>query len=1015
MNETPGSRPVTASGERVLADIVADITDRLHAGQTVNIDEYIARHPEFADRLQTLLPSLELLHACGSMPSNDLAAEPNHGTLGDFRILREVGRGGMGVVYEAEQISLGRRVALKVLPFASTLDPKQLQRFKNEAQAAAGLHHTNIVPVFATGVERGVHYYAMQFIEGRTLAALIAALRPEPAGPAPTGSYLPGVSETPPAAARTTERTLPGPAHFRLAAQLGVQAAEALEHAHQLGIVHRDIKPPNLLVEYTPEAADPSPLTPHGAPRLWITDFGLAHCQSRAGLTMSGDLVSTLRYMSPEQAMAKRALVDHRTDLYSLGVTLYELLTLEPTFGGRDREELLRQIAFEEPHRPRQRYKYIPAELETVVLKAMEKNPAERYATAQELADDLGRFLEDRPIQARRPTLAHRLRKWARRHPSLTIGLAAALAAAVVLAVGVGFWHQRRLTETERGVTAALTQAETLVAEGDKQTDQPERWKATARLALAAQERAEALLAAGVGTEESAARVRQTRAAVDAAVIDSELQVELNRIWLEEATVDVKENRFDTSRAAPLYAKALSKYGIDPAAPEAAAERVRDSRLREALLLALSDWSLVTGDEGERQRVARVFDLAVPPHSLWARLTAATKRGDRTEIVKLAQDPSIQDLPPLTFAITAKGLTSLKEWAVAEQLLLAGLERRPGDFWLNNYLGWLLFTQQPPRLEGAVRYLTAALVLRPDNPGVHLNLAHALRDKGDMAGAVQYYRAALRISPNYGAAHIGIGSVHLAKGRLDEAIDEFCEALRINKDDAEAHNALGNALDEKGQPDEGIAEYREALRLDKYNARAHTNLGIALMAKGLLDEAIAEHWEALRLKKDYPQAHNNLGFALLNKGQLDEAIAEFREAIRLNKGSALAHANLGDGLAAKGQLDEAIAEFREAIRLNKDLPGPHCVLGRLLYAQGRFREAVEELRLGHELGSRNPRWSPPPAQWLRDAERFADLDVRLPKILKGEDQPVDANERVALALLCQLHKKLYATAARWYT
>src|SRR5215831_15385843 len=147
MSESLGSRPVTASADRALADIVAEITDRLHAGQPVHIEEYITRHPEFADRLQTILPSLELLHACGSSPVSDLAAEPSHGTLGDFRILREVGRGGMGIVYEAEQISLKRRVALKVLPFAAALDPRYRQRFQNEARAAACLHHTNIVPV----------------------------------------------------------------------------------------------------------------------------------------------------------------------------------------------------------------------------------------------------------------------------------------------------------------------------------------------------------------------------------------------------------------------------------------------------------------------------------------------------------------------------------------------------------------------------------------------------------------------------------------------------------------------------------------------------------------------------------------------------------------------------------------------------------------------------------------------------------------------------------------------------
>jgi serine/threonine protein kinase len=387
----------------------------------------------------------DLRQATGPYAQSD-AVQPE-GPLGDFRIVREVGRGGMGVVYEAEQISLGRRVALKVLPFASTLDSRQLQRFKNEAQAAAHLHHTNIVPVFATGCERGVHYYAMQFIDGHTLASVIADLRVQSQqAQRPTGERGTAAAEA--RAAPVEEQAAqeppvvdswatvaglvgeplvslaPSPTHaiagittqpstkdarfFKCVATLGIQAAEALEHAHDLGVIHRDIKPANLLID--------APLTSHHSPRLWVTDFGLAHCQNQVGLTMTGDLMGTLRYMSPEQALAKRIPIDHRTDIYSLGATLYELLTLKPVFSGKDRQELLRQIAFEEPKPPRQHNRAIPSEVETIVLKALEKNPADRYATAQELADDLERFLKNVPIRARRPRLVQRLRKWARRH-----------------------------------------------------------------------------------------------------------------------------------------------------------------------------------------------------------------------------------------------------------------------------------------------------------------------------------------------------------------------------------------------------------------------------------------------------------------------------------------------------------------------------------------------------------------------------------------------------------------------
>jgi WD40 repeat protein/serine/threonine protein kinase len=409
---------VTQAVEAYLADV--------EAGRKPSRSEFLARYPEIAEPLAECLDGLEFVqaaapeleepdsHQCGADTSR-LAAFKPEGPLGDFRIVREIGRGGMGVVYEAVQISLGRRVALKVLPFAATLDPKQLQRFKNEAQAAAHLHHTNIVPVFGVGCERGVHYYAMQFIEGQTLAALIRHLRDESCEPRSSGDRgkidvtpLPegrGSVPTSPIGALSTERSTKSHEFFHTVAHLGVQAAQALEHAHQLGIIHRDIKPANLLADVRGN--------------LWIMDFGLAHCQSQAGLTMTGDLVGTLRYMSPEQALGRRTLVDHRTDVYSLGVTLYELLTLEPAYNGRDRGELLRQIAFEEPRPPRQLNQTAPAELETIILKAMGKSPEERYATAQELADDLRRFLEDKPIKAKRATMVHKIKKWARRKPAV--------------------------------------------------------------------------------------------------------------------------------------------------------------------------------------------------------------------------------------------------------------------------------------------------------------------------------------------------------------------------------------------------------------------------------------------------------------------------------------------------------------------------------------------------------------------------------------------------------------------
>src|SRR5262249_47861168 len=282
----------------------------------------------------------------------------------------------------------------------------------------------NIVPVHGVFCDRGVHFYAMQFIEGQSLAALLDQQRGGGSASTdqPTTAYASPAApaaETGVQAAAATVRAPRGAAYFRRVAEWGVQAAEALDCAHAVGIVHRDIKPANLMIDTSG--------------RLWVTDFGLAQMQSETRLTATGDLVGTLRYMSPEQALARRVLIDHRSDIYSLGATLYELLTLQPPVTGEDRQELLRQIAFEEPAAPRRLSKHVRAELETIVLKAMEKTPNDRYATAKELADDLERFVRDEPIRARRPSLVQRARKWARRHKALVRSAAALLLAVLLL------------------------------------------------------------------------------------------------------------------------------------------------------------------------------------------------------------------------------------------------------------------------------------------------------------------------------------------------------------------------------------------------------------------------------------------------------------------------------------------------------------------------------------------------------------------------------------------------------
>jgi serine/threonine protein kinase len=417
------------SVEALVGQIADEYTQRVNRGERPSIEEYAEKHPEIASILREVLQALGMLRQpaveaalAGSEPY--LAAP-----LGDFRLIRKIGGGGMGIVYEAEQISLKRRVAVKILPIAAAHDDRYIQRFQKEAEAAANLHHEHVVPVHSVGFHRGIHYYAMQFIEGQSLADIIHEMRGrvglEPSDQQETVPYADAAPsafpETASLAALTTEGSMRSPAFYRAVARLGQEAAEGLEHAHQLGVLHRDIKPGNLLVDRRCS--------------LWITDFGLAHMRSDARLTLTGELVGTIRYMSPEQALAKRVPVDHRTDIYSLGATLYELLTLEPVFKGRDRQELLRQIAFDDPKPVRRVNASIPRDLETIVSTAMAKAPDHRYASARDMAEDLQLFLNDQPIKTRPEGVLRWLGRKSRRHATSLVLLLTAIITSVVLAV----------------------------------------------------------------------------------------------------------------------------------------------------------------------------------------------------------------------------------------------------------------------------------------------------------------------------------------------------------------------------------------------------------------------------------------------------------------------------------------------------------------------------------------------------------------------------------------------------
>jgi serine/threonine protein kinase/lipopolysaccharide biosynthesis regulator YciM len=378
--------------------------------------------------------------------------------LGDFEVIREIGRGGMGIVYEARQLSLNRKVALKVLSGSLGLTATAVARFRREAEAAAKLHHTNIVPIYATGEEEGTHFYAMELIEGPSLNMVIQQMRcgqrqaelRSPASPETHDDITPSVPSwmpetitadgvqpppgSPEAAVGEGSTTLTaGSGYFDNVSRTIAEVADALDYAHTQGVVHRDIKPSNLL------------LSPGG--RLSINDFGLARMLEQPGMTTTGEFMGSPLYMSPEQIAVGRAPLDHRTDIYSLGATLYELLTLQPPFPGQRRDQVIGQIIGKEPKSPRRVNGKVPLDLETICLKALEKDPDRRYQTAGQMAEDLRRFVNRFAISAKRAGPTARTVKWIRRRP--IVAALAALVVVVALAAGL-FAHKSRQYRLER-------------------------------------------------------------------------------------------------------------------------------------------------------------------------------------------------------------------------------------------------------------------------------------------------------------------------------------------------------------------------------------------------------------------------------------------------------------------------------------------------------------------------------------------------------------------------------------
>jgi tetratricopeptide (TPR) repeat protein len=790
-----------------------------------------------------------------------------------------------------------------------------------------------------------------------------------------------------------------------------------------------------------------------------------------------GVVVGTPAYMPPEQASGQTDRLDERCDVFGLGAILCEILTGLPPHAGDD-SSILDRVARADLADALARLDGCGADAELLGLarRCLAARAADRPRDAGALAAELTGYLESVDARLRQAELArveaqaraeeeakrrvlseqlaveaqHRAAAERRRRRA-TLALAAAVLALVVLGSGGLAWtlqaraaHLARLDGLLGQVEDGLQRPEILAA--------PAEWEKV-RVALG---QAEELAAGGV----DAARGDRLRALKGRAV-----QVETTRALLAELE-EIRVNRgehLDHRRTDREYEAAFRRAGLDldntTPAEAGAWVAVRPHPIK--LASYLDDWAALRRKDGRPEAAWRglveAAQLADPdPWRNQLRKLMGTRPEEATRALsKLADDTNeLEGQPAESLLLLALLLRQGSQDRVgAERVLRLAQARFPGDFWV-----YLELTRAPgvdtgdaqslyPRPEEAVRYLTAAVALRPHSAAAHSSLGNALRAQGNLAEAVTACTEAVRLGPAYAEVHNNLGAALQAQGKLAEAVASYQEAIRLQPDFAEAHYNLGNARRAQGNLAEAVAAYKEAIRLRPDLAQAHTNLGVALRAQGKVVEAVAAHKEAIRHRPDLAQAHTNLGVALQAQGKLAEAVASYQEAIRLRPDLAEAHYNLGNARRAQGNLAEAVAAYKDVIRLRPDLAQAHSNLGVALRAQGKLAEAVaahkEAIRLRpayaeahYSLGValydqgnleealaafRQAEKLRPSASSLaralpgliRQVERQIALAARLGGVLKGDDKPTDAAEGIAFAQLCAT-RKLHAAATRLY-
>jgi tetratricopeptide (TPR) repeat protein/serine/threonine protein kinase len=958
------------------------------------LDDACAKDPDLRRRVEKMLDaqvqagSFLEQPACPVVTFDERSTTEEPGAvIGPYKLLEQIGEGGFGIVFMAEQAELVRRkVALKVLK--PGMDTKQVvARFEAERQALAIMDHPNIAKILDGGATpSGRPYFVMELVRGSPVTEFC-------------DQYHMSIRE-------------------RL--DLFVKVCQAVHHAHQKGVIHRDLKPSNVLV-----------VSYDGTPVPKVIDFGIAkamsgHLTDKSLFTGFAQMIGTPLYMSPEQAGQSGLDVDTRSDIYSLGVLLYELLTGMTPFDKEQLsklgyDELRRIIREEEPPKPSTRIstlgqaattasmnrqsdprtlsKQVCGELDWIVMKSLEKDRNRRYESASAFAADVQRYLHDEPVQACPPSLTYRLHKLLRRNRRV-LASAAVLVVTLTVAMAAVVENYRRETKaledarerliekqkaeannqaelarqfakTESVVSEALARSSAL---GDQATLMPTTTSKEAAAAVAiwhqaerALSQAEAALVTGKAKHQVQEKVSGARRRLDQARGQTEQQ--LARMLREEKLCsDLEEanmarptmagDHIGAVAAAGQFAKAFKDYGLElkPDQMESLAKRIRAERpdLRDALIAGLDNWAFISpprfqaqpGNEWasavELRKIARTADD--DPWRTAYRDAVSSK--DTATLNDLAKQARERTLPAASVYLLALSLADRDQRAEAVALLRWARDAHPKDVWIPFHLALLL--DSPRRsaavIEEQIGCYRLFLALRPDSPVVLNNLGTCLASRGRVEESITSFRAALKLKPDYAMAHSNLGNSLGEKGLLDEALAANDAAIRLRPDSASFFSNRGVILLNKGLVDQAIAAQEMAVKLNSESAAAYSNLGNALRKKGMFKEAIAACQKAIRLDPTFATAHVNLGIILSQQEKYDAALASHEKAVHLDPDNAATHCNLALALADKKRFPEAETTCRLAIKLQPNLAAAHNALGVVLYLQEKNADAVTSFR-----------------------------------------------------------------------